>query len=160
MKHLQIIFIFCSVVLCAVLAGCRVNNGDIGPLYGVWNVTAVDVDGEPYDGWKSHGYTESFFQFQNNICFVTRTNDLYDSQSRACTWQWLKKDTEIELDFSHTDTASPNPGSYLYAAPEWLLLTESRVYVFSVDWEGSKKMTWSTVNTAGQRLTYHLTKTY
>lgn len=148
------------VFLSVVATGCRVNNGDIGLLYGVWTLTAMEVDGEPYEGWTTNGEFETFFQFQNNICFVTRTNSLYDSQSQVCTWEWLVEDTEIRLDFGHTDSANPEPGGNMYTSPNWLLLSEPTFYDFTVRWTDDKHFVWTTINTSGQRLTYYLKKTY
>lgn len=151
-----------AVVLAAVLTGCRMNNGDIGLLYGVWVVTGVEVDGSEYDGWRGDGYIDSFFEFQNNICFVCRTTERQDMQTQVSTWEWLTEDTEISLNFTHTDDRFPVPvpGGYTYGAPDWLLLTEPGIYVFDVRWDDDKHMAWTTVNTEGQRLTYHLKKTY
>ena len=155
----RIVLTVCLGVLLATLAGCRVNNGDIGPLYGVWAVTEVEVDGETYDGWKSED-TESFFQFQNNIIFVSRVVNRYVLYQNYGTWEWLVEDNEISLNFLHHDNNNPEPGSGFYAPPEWLLLTEPGVYNFDVTWQGEKRMIWSTINTQGLRLTYHLKKTY
>ena len=150
------------VIVLIALSGCRMNNGDIGLLYGVWAVTDVEVNGEPYHGWQSNGYNESFFQFQNNIVFVTRTNSLYDHEDQAGTWEWLKEDTRIALNFTHRDNLNdtPRPGGYMYGAPAWLLLVEPVIYNFDVEWTDDKHTVWTTVNTSGQRLTYHLKKTY
>ena len=147
-------------LLCVSLGGCVTNNGDIGRLYGIWNLTEMRVDGEVYQGWRQDGYNDSFFQFQNNICFVSRTNDRFDVQNQACTWQWIENQTVIELDFSHTDDANPEPGGWPYAAPQWLLLTNPTKYSFEVKWDNDKRMIWNTVNTQGQKLTYYLSKNY
>ena len=154
------VFVVFLLVTLLTLGGCRVNNGDIGPLYGIWVLDEMKVDGEVYQGWKNALYPNTFFQFQNNICFVTRTSDRYDADNRVCTWQWLDYDTKMELDFSHVDNELPIPGGYRYRAPEWLLLTESVKYDFEVVWSGKKQMTWSTVNTEGKLLSFSLQKIY
>lgn len=150
----------CVLVLLLCLSACRVNNGDIGLLYGTWAVESVEIDGDAYTGWREGQYDESFFQFQNNICFVTRTNERYDYQNVASTWRWVEEDVRIELDFRHTDNFYPEPGGYSYEAPAWLLLTEPTVYAFNVEWFGEKRMKWSTVNTEGQHIEYTLKKTF
>ncbi len=158
----SVIRLILALVVTATLTGCKVNNGDIGLLYGTWAVTEVEVDGASYDGWHTDGYTDSFFQFQNNICFVTRTNERYDAESRAGTWEWVKDNTEIALNFTHHDDhfSTPTPGGYMYGAPEWLLLTEPAVYTFTVTWTDDRHTVWTTVNARGQRLTYHLKQTW
>lgn len=148
-----------ALLLMPVLAGCRMNNGDIGVLYGVWAVNAVEVDGQTYEGWNDDGW-ESFFEFQNNIVQVIKVSPLHDEISCFGTWQWVTEDTRIELDFTHHDDRFPEPGENIYAPPAWLLLTTPGVYGFDVVWHGEKKCEWSTVNTAGQRIKYYLKKTY
>lgn len=148
------------LVLVGTVSSCKMNNGDIGALYGVWVLEQIKVDGKEYSGWSEGEYNNSFFQFQNNICFVTRTSERFDAENRAGTWQWIVEETEIQLDFSHTDQENPLPGGFRYGSPEWLLLNGSTSYNFEVIWHGEKKMTWQTVNTTGQILTYSLKKTY
>lgn len=143
-----------------LLSGCRMNNGDIGALYGAWVLTQMEVDGEVYTGWESDGYDDTFFQFQNNICSIIRTTSLHDYDARMCTWQWIEEDREIELNYTHHDDTFERPGSGVYAPPSWLLLIEPGKYVFTVTWNGDRKFTWTTVNTRGQRLVFHLKKTY
>lgn len=147
-------------VVCIALSSCVTNNGDIGRLYGVWVLESMKVDGEVYDGWQTADYPYSFFQFQGDMCYVTRTNDRYDYENKACTWQWINAESEISLNFTHTDTANPEPGGWAYDAPKWLLLTEPAVYSFAVEWVNDKQMVWTTVNTQGQKLTYYLKKNY
>ena len=148
-----------ALLLCLGLftQSCVTNNGDIGRLYGIWNVTAMEVDGVPYSGWEEGEYPMSFFQFQHNICYVTRTNERYDVENRACTWEWVLSEKIIELNFTHRETAEVG---WQYAAPEWLLLNENIVYRFEVEWVNDEKMVWTTENTSGQHLTYHLKKNY
>jgi len=153
-----------SNILLTILAvflatSCKVNNGDIGPLFGTWAVTEMKVDGEVYDGWKDSEHTFTAFSFQNDICHI-QTADSHDSpDSRTCTWKWMTEDTRIELDFTHHDDKF-DAGTYYYKAPEWLLLETNTVHIFDVVWDGEKKMTWTTVNAAGQRLEYRLKKTW
>lgn len=140
-------------------SGCKVNNGDIGLLYGVWFVSSVEVDGAPYTDYRADG-SDSFFQFQNNIINIARTDAYHSVENRYGTWEWIKEDTEIALNFTHHDNAHPTPGEYMYGPPEWLLLTVPAVYNFDVSWTDDKHCVWSTVNTEGRQLKYYLRKTY
>ena len=148
------------MALSLLLSSCVTNNGDIGRLYGIWTLTEMDVDGEPYSGWQTEDYPYSFFEFQNDICFVMRTNERYDYQIQPCTWKWAVEETRIDLNFTHTDDLSPEPGDWRYASPYWLLLTEPTVYTFDVEWVTDKEMIWTTINTRNQRLKYRLKKHY
>lgn len=160
MRIKSLLLTLTASIIVFILTSCRVNNGDIGPLYGSWVLTEMKVDNEIYTEWKSDGYDNTFFKFQNNICEIMRTNDRLDTDSRVCTWQWVTEDTEIELNFTHTDDRFPEPGGYLYNAPDWLLLDGPGLYKFNVKWNGEKNFVWTTVNNKGQQLAYTLKKTF
>lgn len=151
--------ILLSLIAVVLATSCKVNNGDIGPLFGTWAVTEMKVDGTVYDGWKDEAHAFTAFNFQNDICYI-QTADSHDSpDSRASTWKWETEDTRISLNFTHHDDRF-GPGELYYKAPEWLLLETNTVHVFDVVWDGDRKMTWTTVNAAGQRLEYRLKKTW
>lgn len=157
-----ITYIIICVAMPAMLQSCKVNNGDIGLLYGTWFISSMEVDGQPYDGWRTDDNEDTFFQFQNNICFITWVDEHHQAESRVCTWQWVEDQTVIELNFTHTDDRFPEPvpDGYLYGAPSRLLLTQPGIYRFDVVWKDDKHTVWTTVNTEGQRLTYHLQQTW
>lgn len=160
MKKSLYIALFLMALACC--QGCKVNNGDIGLLYGTWFLDRMEVDGQQYDGWRTPDREDTFFSFQNNICFITYVDAHHQGDSRVSTWEWVDEDKVISLDFTHTDNRFPEPvpDGYLYGAPGWLLLTESTVYNFDVRYDGDKRMVWSTVNTEGQHLTFYLQKTW
>ena len=151
--------LLCATVVIPLLTSCRINNGDIGPLYGAWALTAMEVDGEPYTAWSDDGH-EWFFQFQNNIVLIMETTPLHDYTEHFGTWEWVKEDTEIALNYTHTSNDYNEPGTGYYTPPAGLLLTEPVVYTFNVSWTDERHFVWTTVNTEGQRLTYHLKQTY
>lgn len=144
------------------LAGCEMNNGDIGAIYGTWNVMEVRVDGEVYEGWRDNDRQSTFFSFQNNICAITSKDSHQEAMTWYCTWAWADPANEetITLDFLNSDNATPVPGTGIYAPPAWLLLDTPGVYVFEVQWHGEKKMTWTTVRPDGVTLQYNLKRTW
>lgn len=155
----KILYIFLTLLALVTTNSCRINNGDIGELYGTWVLTEMEVDGQKYDQWRLSDYPETFFQFQGDICMVIRTNELYDYLYQVCTWYWETEDTNIALNFTHSDDRYPSmPNGYMYGPPSWLLMSQPIVYGFDVVWDGDNRMTWTTVNQEGQRLTFHLKK--
>ncbi len=146
------------------LAGCRVNNGDIGPLYGTWNIESVTVDGVEYEDWRTETHPWTTVEFQNNICMFKQAFEPNDYLVRVCTWSWLNgtstENSVLVLDFNHSDDANP-PGTGIYAAPSWLLLSDMMKCEMMVDWSGhDRRMKWTTVNSEGRKLVYRLRQTW
>ncbi|MDE6525025.1 MAG: lipocalin-like domain-containing protein, partial [Paramuribaculum sp.] len=69
MRYLSVIL---SVVALTMLsAGCTRNNGDIGPWFGTWQVTRIDVDGVPADCYRGN----VVMKFQSHVMESRTQND-------------------------------------------------------------------------------------
>ena len=155
---------FMLMILLVTMAGCRVNNGDIGPLYGCWNIESMTVDGEEYEDWRSDIHPWTTVEFQNNICMFKQALEPNDYLVNVCTWSWTGGESDenslLRLDFNHSDNQNPT-GTGLYAPPGWLLLSGQLTVDMIVDWSHhNRQMVWTTVNAAGQRLVYRLKQTW
>ena len=64
------LLLFCS---------CRMNNGDIGDLFGSWLLYSMTVDGQTPEDFDAE---ETFWEFQNNIISISRVEFMYDKESR------------------------------------------------------------------------------
>ncbi|MDE6396167.1 MAG: hypothetical protein K2K84_02730 [Muribaculaceae bacterium] len=150
--------------LMLALVGCRVNNGDIGPLYGTWNIESLTVDGVEYEEWRSETHPWTTVEFQNNICMIKQAFEPNDYLVRVCTWSWLGGEDDenavLRLDFNHSDDHNP-PGTGIYAPPAWLLLSGRLTVDLSVTFaKHDRRMTWTTVNASGQKLVFRLKQTW
>lgn len=107
------------IALCAMfLASCTHNNGDIGPLFGQWKVTAMEGDGvtlPPYDG-------NMYWSFQSHTIEMKVVSDDH------AVWQtfgnWSKTDNELMLDFPDADRQPPEMSH---------LLSSSRLRIWQLD---------------------------
>lgn len=155
---LKIKFFLAITLFALLVTACKTNNGDIGPWYGNWAMTAMTVDGKEYTAWAEGG-NETVWSFQNNIICIQDVTPLHDIQRRWGTWTDDGK--TLTLDYRQHDTAEPDPAhSYKYTAPEWLLMEANTVTVLSIDKLIDNTAVLSTTNAAGQHIIYTLKKNY
>lgn len=131
---------------------CRVNNGDIGDLFGSWLVYDMTVDGTTPADFNP---ALTYFEFQNNILFITRVDDRYDKYLNVATW--TRHDDILSLNFTHSDKNQP-AGTGSYAAPEWLLMPSDTILDLHIFNPSSSHMTLSFTDLQGRIITYQLRK--
>lgn len=93
----KILAIFSALILCC--AGCT-NNGDIGPLYGQWQLQSLLIDGEPAPGIAASDFS---FKFQNDIVEICR--QLGGGDASSCYGTWQRSADTLVLNFTHTSAA-------------------------------------------------------
>lgn len=156
-RRLSALFaVLATVILGIVSPSCVTNNGDIGIYYGTWAVESVTVDGHELDGWNAGG-TWSNFSFQNNIVCVARYDRLQDKTE--CWGTWEERDGILYMDFTHSDDRF-EPGTGIYAAPEWLGFEPDAVTRLRIDSATGSEMTLTNVKADGNAIVYRLRKTY
>lgn len=136
----------------AFAAGCTRNNGDIGPLFGLWHLDAMAVDGVADPGYAGN----CFWSFQNNIlCVSTETDPLAHATDRA--WgTWSRRQGAIVLDFSHK--AGTGPQQEMYIPPAWLRLPAADGVTLAVVSESGSHMRLVYHSAEGEDITYEFTK--
>ena len=73
MKALKILFV---VILVAIAHGCIRNDGNIGPIWGLWRVTNIEVDGKSIENYFTcmendvAGFTKRFAKKGDIVYFV------------------------------------------------------------------------------------------
>lgn len=162
LKHIYAVGLL--AVITFLLTGCRVNNGDIGALYGTWAIEDITVDGEIYEDWQNPKNPWTSVEFQNNICIFKRAVEPNGYIISVSTWSWIEgtavDQSLLTLDFNHHDNKNP-AGTGIYAPPQWLLLDGQLRFEMLVDWSSNKRrMTWTTVNGDGQTLVLRLKQTW
>lgn len=155
MKRLTTIFAILSLVLC--LNGCKTNNGDIGPWYGVWALDAIDVDGVRDTSWQQPDRWTNF-AFQNNIVKVAQVTDL-QTEENVSYGTWAVSGDNMTMDFTHHDDQYTDMG-YLYKAPTWIFFEAGVVTTLHIDSLTGKHATLTATHPDGKKYTYHLRKTY
>lgn len=77
-----VLWVMMIYMLTAVTSGCTHNNGDIGPLFGQWHVTAIDIDGSPAGGYNGNVY----WSFQNHTVEVKAIYPYHEYQQGFGNW--------------------------------------------------------------------------
>lgn len=85
------------ICLCAVMAGCTHNNGDIGLWFGRWQLTEISADRNPLTEYSGN----MSWAFQRDIVGITTVTDYHSALE---TWgQWKSDDnTYLSLNFDYT----------------------------------------------------------
>lgn len=148
----QIMRALMCVITVVVMVGCTRNNGDIGPLFGRWQLDAMSADGV-----KQNIYNDNellyVWAFQGNIIEI-QTILPHQSWKKA-VGIWSYTDDGIELDFSYKD----NYGEGEYTPPEVLGIPRGLTRLtFASQSSGAMTLWW--VNDAGVRYEYCLKKMY
>lgn len=146
-KRLVIVFI---TIL--TLASCRMNNGDIGDLFGSWLLYSMTVDGEAPENFNSE---ETFWEFQNNIVSISRVYYMYDKDVHWGTWS--EADGQLQLDYTHFESGV-NPGTGQYSSPQWLGFPKRGIFQLKFVSRSSKRMTLSWYDSEGRMFVYSLRK--
>ena len=97
------------VLIMTRLTGCTHNNGDIGPWYGAWTLTSVQIDGNTDPDYKP---CTIIWKFQSTVINMTEIGPVHEVKDYFGTWRQLS-DTTLELNFTHSDNDSPS-GTDLY----------------------------------------------
>ncbi|MBE6310318.1 MAG: hypothetical protein E7080_04620 [Bacteroidales bacterium] len=93
MKGLKIYLI---VILVSLLSACTRNDGDIGELFGMWRVVAIEVNDVELNDYSGTLY----FEFQSGVyCQKLVNESLHICDDQYASWYYQSKD-EVVVDFS------------------------------------------------------------
>lgn len=152
--------IACVVLLLAVtlpaITGCTRMDGDIGHLFGRWNLTSLTADGEEVplyrDGTAADDVLLYTWSFQGDLAWILTLYPYNDY--KTAKGMWSRTDTQLTLDFSHSD----NDGDEFYTPPQPLHLED--VTTLNIESLSSSAMTLWYVSDDDIRYEYHLIKAY
>lgn len=65
--------IFLAMAAVVLAFGCTTNNGPHHPIYGMWKVTEIEIDGTPMENYNGN----LFFQFQNDVVHMAGLSYTY-----------------------------------------------------------------------------------
>ncbi|MDE7427085.1 MAG: lipocalin-like domain-containing protein [Muribaculaceae bacterium] len=147
-----------GTALMMLLSACvsNHNDGDIGALFGTWNLVSMSCDGEKMDV-ETH---PTVIQFQNNIIKVSRLqapDQPFSMDSGIGTWE--ETEEQFLLNFTHSDDKYA-PGTAIYAAPEWLGWEQNTILHLQKLSMSDKVMTWSYTSPDGRVWRYELKKQF
>lgn len=154
MKQLHNIRLHLIAATLLLLSACATNNGDIGPLYGIWQLTDYTV-GETTYTEDPQRYTTSW-SFQNNILQIEQATPLHDRTQRTATYQ--VDDNTMTINFMHHDDEL-TPGTGIYQAPEWIQFPQG-ITTFQLRYTDNRHLSLTTTTDKGITIRYNLHKTY
>ena len=82
-----------AMLIMLLVSGCTHNNGDIGPLYGQWKLTEIDIDGTPSADYEGN----VFWSFQSSAIEIKALYPYHEVQQ--CYGNWSMDGDELRLDF-------------------------------------------------------------
>lgn len=133
---------------------CTRNNGDIGPWFGSWQLTEIEIDGA-----KVSSYGENiFWAFQNDVFsmkYVYPNDPGHSVDDRWGTWE--ESGDAIKLNFTHSDD-SYAPGTGIYAPLKETGIPANEVSTLVIIKKPGTKAVLSYTDSAGKIYTYHLIK--
>lgn len=143
--------ILCVVTLMAIgLDSCTRNNGAIGHLFGMWELSEITVDGEPASDYDHNIY----WAFQNNIIEFVMT----DKQSHNPSRRFGTFDEEDNYIILHLNHKGNGENDYLYNIfPVLRLPCEADVALRKIEDKGNRLVLGYTA-TDGTEIVYTLKK--
>lgn len=104
--------IIALIILTFSFNACTHNNGNIGELFGTWKLQSISIDGETDTSYICN----VLWKFQSSVmCMVRANDDTHNKFESWGTWSYANDDTQLELNFTHTDNDNPNQGSMKYS---------------------------------------------
>lgn len=148
------------LLLAAVLlaGGCTRMDGDIGDLFGRWNLVSLSADGVDQQLYGLGGGDKEVllytWAFQGDLVWILT---MYPHQSsHSAKGMWSRTDTQLSLNYSFTDDESPLD----YMPPAALHLVDDGVTTLNIETMTSSTMTLWYVSDDDVKYEYHLKKAY
>lgn len=148
------------LLMAAVMSagGCTRMDGDIGDLFGRWNLVTLTADGVEQQLYGLGGGDDEVllytWAFQGDLVWILT---MYPHQSsRSARGMWSRTDTQLLINYSFTDDESPQD----YVPPSALHLVEDGVTALNIESMSSSSMTLWYVSDDDVKYEYHLKKAY
>lgn len=149
METIKPIILLLVAGLSAVLISCTHNEGDIGPYFGTWKLTAITVDGEEVESYSGN----IFWQFQASVFCMRQVDDSHGQETRWASW--YSSGDSLYLDFSHEEDEYDNVDKYKPFGVSGLGQGLNRLEIMTLS---GRKMTLEYVDPEGTVYRYSLTK--
>lgn len=95
------------ICVLSVLCGCTQNNGHIGPLFGLWKLSELTVDGEVDPDYKDN----VAWKFQASAIAMVRIQEHHEVFECYGTWQTTSD--KLQMEFVYHDNSDPD-GTWKY----------------------------------------------
>ncbi len=149
MKYIILTLIAAVAIVC--LPGCTHNNGDIGPYFGTWKLTGIEIDGKPDETYSGN----IFWQFQSTVFCMRQVNPHHDTDIRWGSWEETS-DNMLALNFTHHDDEHPAESNFYSPLPVTGLAPA--VNYLKIDRKSSSHLTLTYLSERGATYRYQLKK--
>lgn len=145
------------MLMLALLTGaCTQNHGYIGPIFGTWHLTELQLGNDKVDLSEKPPVT---FSFQGTIVMITYLYPYHVVEKSWGTWAEPQKNI-LELNFSHGNDFFPSGTVPNYSPYPWLELNSPGITALNI-----KKLNGSTLileytKQDGTPVKYSFEKTY
>ena len=84
------------ILLTSLLAACTHNDGDIGPLFGSWQLESIEVDGT-----VDSSYTGNvFWGFQSSVIRMAVVNEHHEHVDYWGTWKLSEVSARVSVGYT------------------------------------------------------------
>lgn len=138
--------------------GCTRMDGDIGDLFGRWNLVTLTADGVEQPLYGLGGGDKEVllytWAFQGDLVWILTLRP--HQSSHDAKGMWSRTDSQLMLDFSFSDDENPLD----YIPPSALHLVDDGVTALNIESLSSSSMALWYVSDEGVKYEYHLKKAY
>ena len=147
--------IIALLIIALSLNACTHNNGDIGDLFGTWKLESIAINGEIDENYAKS--SNVIWKFQASVISMIRANDTtHDRLESWGTWNYANDETQLVLNFTHTDNDNNRPGLPKYSPLEETHLPKATISTLDIKELNGKRMVLIYHSTDGVEYTYHL----
>lgn len=149
-KLLTILIVTASMLL---PSGCTHNNGDIGPWFGQWKMTRMDIDGVADAEYQGNIY----WSFQTNIFQMKKITPGVVNHADTRWGTWSEEGDCLLLNFTYSSALTP-PGSGVYTPLPETYIPADQVSRLEILKRPGDSMELSFTTPQGKQITYYLIK--
>lgn len=149
MKTLSRIILLISLAIS--FNACTHNNGDIGDLFGTWKLQSITIDGVIDTTYQDN----VLWKFQASVMSMIRANDKDHTRHEGWgSWEYANDETQIIVDFTHTDNDHPNMGSDKYSPLPETYIPKASISILDIIELDNSKLTLRYISNKGIEYVY------
>ncbi len=139
------------IALCISFNACTHNNGYIGDLFGTWKLQSITIDGENDSTYQNN----VFWKFQASVMCMIRANDETHNRNEGWgSWEYANDETQLIINFTHTDNGNPNIGSNKYSPLPETYIPKATISTLDIIELNNSKLTLKYISEDGKEYIY------
>lgn len=139
------------IALCISFNACTHNNGDIGNLFGTWKLQSITINGEIDSTYQNN----VLWKFQATVMSMIRANDVtHERQEGWGSWEYANDETQLVVNFTHTDDYNPKTGSSKYSPLPETYIPKASISTLDIIELNNSKLTLKYISEDGKEYIY------